>query len=132
MNSLPDLRINTSVSHINAQSFNCHLQEVKHHYISQSSHVLCITETFLIPMDVNDRLYRLEYSLFGKDRTQALPDQSIPSNRRQYLAHGGTLIHEHLHAEEIQLQDVTIEAIAVLVQNRHTILHSECLQSSKF
>ena len=64
-----------------------------------------------------------------KTRTQALPDQSTPSNRRQYSAHGGHLIyvHEHLHAEEIKLQDVTIEEIAVLVQNRitNTILQSE-------
>lgn len=73
-------------------------------------------------MDNNDKLYRPEYSLCRKDRTQTLPDQSTHLNRRQYSAHGGTLIyvHEHLHAEEIKLQDVTIEAISILAENRIT------------
>jgi len=82
LNSLPDLRINISVSHINAQSFNCHLQEIKHHCISQSSHVLCITETFLIPMDNNDKPYRAEYSLFRKDRIQISLLLQIEDNTR--------------------------------------------------
>ena len=48
---VPSESCNLSVAVINAQSLHCHMKDVKNHSSTQSSHIIGVTETFLMPID---------------------------------------------------------------------------------
>lgn len=123
LNLVPSASCNLSVAVINAQSLHCHLKDVMNHSSTQSSHIIGVTETFLMPTDAQSTVEIPNYNIYRKDRFNSLENPSMPTCRTSYTAHGGVAfyVHEQFHATVIdKVLHMPVEALAIIIQNRYT------------
>ena len=80
--TLPD-KAYFKISHINCRSLVCHFNDVSHHAQLLSSHVICISETWLQERHSTDAFNLPEYTMYRRDRLESYNDHSCPQVESQ-------------------------------------------------
>ena len=75
--TLPD-KAYFKISHINCRSLVCHFNDVSHHTQLLSSHVICISETWLQERHSTDAFNLPEYTVYRRYRLESYNDHSCP------------------------------------------------------